>query len=179
MTTLDKAKLSLKPEGNSGRMSRWRIEAKDRRCAAVHEAGHITMARHIGLLGAHASLQRIQSTNLLYEKSWIGQTRYLAPERTGTTLSSRNRVMFAVAGTVAEFCWQRISFDETEDAWYEPEVMSPTDWAGCNCEPGDPTEQLFAVIETAFSLFDRRSGKLWPEVLNEARLLIEDSRRLR
>jgi hypothetical protein len=154
-----------------------RLEARDRRMAAIHEAGHLTMARHVGLQAASASLERIPdaSISVLESKFWIGKTRYLPSEIIGRKLSDRKRVMFAVAGAVAERCWIAEGFDE--DLWYDPDSMSASDWAGSGCQPGDPTPKLFKAIQATFSLFDRQTGRLWPDVRQEARRLIEGSRR--
>jgi hypothetical protein len=154
-----------------------RLEARDRRMAAIHEAGHVTMARHVGLQAASASLERIPdaSISVLDSKFWIGKTRYLPPEIIGRKLSYTKRAMFAVAGAVAESCWNYKGFDE--EVWYDPDAMSESDWAGCGCQPGDPTAKVLKLIQATFLLFDREAGKLWPDVRQEARRLIEDSRR--
>jgi hypothetical protein len=162
---------------NRSTISPQRIAAKDRRVSAIHEAGHVTMARHIGLQCVSASLQKVSGqVDLIEQKLWVGQTRYLRPEALGKKLSYRKRAMFAVAGAVAECCWRRESFDEAYEGWYDEDSMSDSDWAGCNCEPGNPTRRLFQTIEEVFSLFDRGTGKLWPVVLKEARWLIVEGR---
>jgi hypothetical protein len=164
---------------NTGVADLRRFEARDRRMAAIHEAGHVTMAGHVGLQVASASLERIPdaTVSVLDNKIWIGKTRYMPPETIGRTLSYRKRAMFAVAGAVAERCWSAESFDE--ELWYDPNSMSESDWAGCGCQPGDPTPKLFKVIQATFSLFDRQTGRLLPDLLLEARHLIENTRGLR
>jgi hypothetical protein len=96
-----------------------RIEARDRRMAAIHEAGHVTMARHVGLETFPASLERIPdaSISVPYDKFWIGKTPYLTPESIGRELSDTKLAMFGVAGAVAERCWDAESFEDDEDFW--------------------------------------------------------------
>jgi len=82
--------------------------------------------------------------------------------------------MFAVAGAVAECCWDREEFDDV--MWLDPDAMSESDWAGCGCEPGEPSSKILNIIEDVFSLFNREAGELWPAVAIEARSLIKNSR---
>jgi len=76
--------------------------------AAIHEAGHVVMARHIGLTNVSAWLEEIQdfADDILYDKLWIGHTTYLQSGINGKTISTKKLAMFAVAGAVAECCWQ-------------------------------------------------------------------------
>jgi hypothetical protein len=55
--------------------------------------------------------------------------------------------MFAVAGAVAEICWQHVAFDESldDDIWYVENAMSRSGWAGCDCSAGRPTRQLYPI----------------------------------
>jgi hypothetical protein len=164
-------------------LTREHISAIDRRRAAIHEAGHVVMARHIGLTNVSAWLEEMPDSadDILYEKLWIGHTTYLQSGIIGKKLSDKKLAMFAVAGAVSECCWQRNSYDETldYDTWYDADTMSESDWAGCRCEPGDPSPQLLSTIEAVFLLFDRETGKLWPALLSESRRLIVTSRRTR
>jgi hypothetical protein len=149
-----------------------RIMARDRRLAAIHEAGHVTMARHLGALFAVAWLEKAAGTadsDVRFEKLWTGHTNYYFHK----TPSRRKIAMFAVAGAVAEHCWQRISFDDALDSWDEPEVMSESDWAGTGCTPGEPSSNLLRIIEHTFSLFDSETGILWPALIKEARWLMD------
>jgi len=153
--------------------SRKRLSAWDRRLAAIHEAGHVTMARYVGLIVTSAWLEETREGGI-YEKFWIGHTSYMLPFISKKRISRKKMSMFAVAGTVAERCWHREAFDY--DLWFDAYAMSDSDWAGCDCEPGDPPPQLLEIIKTVFSLFDREAGELWPAVVIEARSLIKDSR---
>jgi hypothetical protein len=133
------------------------------------------MARHVGLFAAYAWLEKLPDTGIA-NKQWIGHTKVLSI--INKKITHKKYAMFASAGAVAEFFWQRVSVDEALDTevWYDSNIMSKSDWAGCRCEPGNPTLQLLKTIKTVFSLFDRKAGKLWPALLFEARCLIENSR---
>ena len=154
-----------------------RIVARDRRMAAIHEAGHVTIGRHIGLIGISARLEKVQKPDVLFDKAWIGQTQYIDPSLLHRTIPSKRMAMFAVAGAVAECCWRGNSFHDLN--WDDPDAMSASDWAGCGCEPGNPTRQFFRTIEVASFLLDRETGALWPTLLSEARRLIVESRETR
>src|ERR1019366_2958565 len=163
-------------------LTREHISEIERRRAAIHEAGHVVMARHIGLTNVSAWLEEMpDSADDIYEKLWIGHTTYLKSGIIGKKLSDKKLAMFAVAGAVSECCWQRNSYDETldYDTWYDADTMSESDWGGCRCEPGDPSPQLLSTIEAVFLLFDRETGKLWPALLSESLRLIVTSRRTR
>jgi hypothetical protein len=149
------------------------IIARDRRFAAIHEAGHVIMARHLGALVASAWLEKTGHSDVLFQRQWIGHTSC----HFNKPLSRRKKIMFAVAGAVAEKCWERIPFDETVDDWYEPNVMSESDWAGTGCTAGNPSSELWGVIDHVFSLFDPETGRLWPELIKEARNLIVKTRK--
>jgi len=79
-----------------------------------------------------------------------------------------------VAGAVAEFCWSNVPCFDTFDLgeWFDPEIMSETDWAMAGCEPGAPTDIVFDAIETVFALLNRASGALWPDLVRRSRQLI-------
>ena len=98
-------------------LTREHISAIDRRRAAIHEAGHVVMARHIGLTNVSAWLEEMPDSadDILYEKLWIGHTTYLQSGIIGKKLSDKKLAMFAVAGAVSECCWQRNLYDETLD----------------------------------------------------------------
>lgn len=154
-----------------------RISARDRRGAAIHEAGHVTIGRHIGLVGLSARIERNLDGDK-FNKLWIGRTRYLPPSAIGRNLPQKKQALVAVAGSVAEFCWEGVNFADTltDYVWEDPNTMSDTDWAGCGCDPGNPTRQALRAIETVFSLLDRQVGPLWPPLLSEARSLIKEAR---
>src|ERR1700721_3897527 len=75
-----------------------RVIARDRRRAAIHEAGHLVIAEHVGL---RCGLARIfpnpEPLAGLFEKTWLGQVSY-RPCQHVSTIKCR---MVAVAGAVA------------------------------------------------------------------------------
>src|SRR5262245_12197464 len=122
-----------------------RIVARDRRLAAIHEAGHVTLARHLDAQVACAWLENNYRSDPLSEKQWIGHCHFKfdkSPSRKTKTLVA----MVAVAGAVAEQCWQREPFFFPE-AWYDPHIMSESDWDCTTCTPGNPSLELFRIIE--------------------------------
>lgn len=141
-----------------------------RRLTAIHEAGHFTIGRHVGLLTFDARIMK-NLPRQPDEKFWIGDTTWSPQGATRTKIR-----MFAVAGAVAECCWMGETFEDTLDGWDEPAAMSQTDWDFSGCAPGEPSRQLMRTIEKVFALLDRTDGKLWRDVLLTARRLIKESR---
>jgi hypothetical protein len=152
-----------------------RTAARDRRLAAIHEAGHVTVARWRGV-NASAYLFPTETSDP-FEKAWVGQARIgVKPKTTAQTVR-----LIAAAGTVAEECWHyRNAPGEFEDPWFweehfqDPNVMSATDWQMARTEPGDPDAKFMRAVETVHAAFTR---ELWPDVLRTARELIINSRR--
>lgn len=94
--------------------------ARDRRLAAVHEAGHLVVAR---LFGVDISSCRIfpnrgwSAAEPTYEKSWIGRIQFCSVK--SSTVEQRR--LIGIAGVVAECCWN--NEDETrgaEELLWEP-----------------------------------------------------------
>lgn len=157
------------------KLSPHRIEARDRRAAAVHEAGHLVMARHFHVVSdedatylfPRARIWRSATMDSLWEKTWLGECRGLDVR----SLSEAQRRMFGIAGYVAEAMWRDEWFDvDTLPLDYDD--LSDTDKRACG-PLGEPLERAARRVE---KLFDRNTGKLWPEVLRVARQLIVESR---
>jgi hypothetical protein len=111
-----------------------RIEARDRRLSAIHEAGHAVIARHVGARVEWAEIWRNPAPDE-GEKTWIGRIRF-----EGLSHPRPRVAMIAVAGAIAEHVWRDDADfleNEGEWAWDEEAIMSPTDWAMAGCEPGD------------------------------------------
>jgi hypothetical protein len=111
--------------GNSAR-----IEAIDRRLAAVHEAAHLVLARHFDLSNPSAEIWRAADiTDPLADKLWLGRTYF------GDRSSKPELTMLAVAGAIAEFCWQHGPHNSWlgDEQWGEPTAMSASDWALASC----------------------------------------------
>ncbi len=81
--------------------------------------------------------------------------------------------MLGCAGAMAELCWKGEYIDP--GYWTEPEMMSPSDWRLCGCEPGEPDKVCIEAIERLQYLLSD-DGPLWGELLREARRLIVTSR---
>lgn len=148
-----------------------RILARDRRMAAVHEAGHAVIAMHLGLevLGVH--IRPNPTDDIHTEKSYLGQATYEPPS------DPNHHRMIAVAGMVAEEVWK--SHGPAYEYWpglmTDPACMSDTDWAGTGCEPGEPDDELIAAVDAVEDLL---AWELMPKLTALSRKLIEaDSRR--
>jgi hypothetical protein len=153
------------------RLARSRVSARDRRRAAVHEAGHVVVARHLGIVTLQAEIRKIEPQDFT-EKQWVGSVQCM----TRGVVASKCRVV-AVAGLVAEACWDGGIFYELYDALeFSPEDMSQSDWDLSGCPPGEPSKQFWDAMEQAFDLLNRETGKLWNALLMEARCLIVRSR---
>src|ERR1700756_1575715 len=89
--------------------SRLRVSARDRRRAAVHEAGHEVMASHLGIWSVEAEIRKVEPRDNT-EKEWVGSVRWLVDGA-----AARKRMMVAVAGFVAEACWNGEVFEDLCD----------------------------------------------------------------
>ncbi|MCK8788254.1 hypothetical protein M0638_28285 [Roseomonas sp. NAR14] len=155
-----------------------RLMANDRRRSAVHEAGHYVVAHHVGLRNVRAQIFRRSERNVLEEPTWGGNCG--VPWMPLSRLSDRRRIMFSVAGAVAEQAWDdyrgRERLDELcfEDLLIEPDAMSATDWDGCGCLPGEPNLKLVRCAEQVAELLTPHGGALWPLLLQTSRSLIRN-----
>ena len=159
-----------------------RVVALDRRLAAIHEAGHVVIANSFGvqcqawIMPEFDAEDLLEDQNLLYQKTWTCVARF---GRYGSfeTLTAQKRRMIAVAGAIAEGRWaegHRTRADATRD-WFNPAVMSESDWRLANCPLGKPSKALFAAINKVGRLL-RPDGALWPELITTARDLMVQSR---
>src|ERR1700730_14271490 len=82
-----------------------RIEARDRRLAAMHEAGHDVMASHRGMHEVESWIERVGDPTR-HDTSWVGHCRWRNPSR----VSKVTRCMIGVAGMVAEELW-KVGYD--------------------------------------------------------------------
>jgi hypothetical protein len=104
-------------------MDQRRILARDRRAAAIHEAGHLVVARWAGAEIASAWI--VQNDNPAPdEKTYGGRVQIV---QIGG-IDPRRRRMIGVAGAVAEHLgaggW-------IEDFWPEDSSISESDWRPC------------------------------------------------
>ena len=150
-----------------------RIDARDRRLAAIHEAGHHVIARYHGMDEVESWIERVGDPTV-YNNAWVGRTRWLRP----SDESSRRDAMIALAGMVAENQWRGINdpdrIGDIYDLLDDPDCMSETDWCTAGMDHGARlTETQMQDIE---SVIDLLSGPLWSKLLRQARRLITESR---
>jgi hypothetical protein len=153
------------------KLSPARIEARDRRMAAIHEAGHAVIARHVGARSAQAHIERHSAADP-FEKTWTGQCRVAWIEH---KVSPAHDAMISVAGAVAEHVWDGdgdFLRAEGEWAWHEEAIMSPTDWDMAGCAPGKPDAAFMRAVDKVIDLL---TGPLKPELYATARRLIADA----
>jgi hypothetical protein len=160
-----------------------RTQAQDRRMSAIHEAGHVVMARHLRRAVGFAFIAPTLGVEPedQFLSTWHGKAGLADPF--GTTASQRRRI--GVAGAVAELVWRE---RRDPDAFYDlgnvaeetlsdPYSMSPSDWQIAGHDFGDDaSDALWRDFQHVTKLFRRDGGKLWPDLLDEARRLIVASR---
>ena len=144
------------------------VLARDRRLAAVHEAGHVVVAAHFGLPPARARIWRADAP-MPDGRAWIGRIRFRGLDG----LSSLERRMLGCAGAAAELCWQHE--DIHPDHWIEADHMSEADWRLAGCALGEPDDICIEAIEELQHLLSE-DGPLWSDLLRQARQLIVEAR---
>jgi hypothetical protein len=127
-----------------------RLEARDRRLAAIHEAAHHVMARHRGIDEVESWIERVGEPTK-YDTAWVGHCRWRNPHPG----SRRHDVMIGVAGMVAESLWKAGNdpdrMEDIYDLLDDPNCMSESDWctAGLDRDAGftkKQRRQIEAVI---------------------------------
>jgi hypothetical protein len=150
-----------------------RQEARDRRLAAIHEAGHHIIARHRGMHVIGSWIERAGDPTR-GTSAWGGRCRWHNASRT----SKVTRCMIGVAGMVAEALWKAgndpCRMDSISDILDDPNCMSESDWrtAGIDPDSGWTTTQERAIERVT----DLLRGPLRVELLAQARKLIFESR---
>jgi hypothetical protein len=150
-----------------------RIEAQDRRLAAMHEAGHHTIARHRGMREVESWIERVGDPTR-FDSSWGGHCRWRNPSR----VSKATRYLIGVAGMVAENLWKAGNdpnrMDNIYDLLDDPNCMSKSDW----CIAGFNRDAVFTRIQLRAmeAVIDLLCGPLRQELLRLARELIVESR---
>jgi hypothetical protein len=163
--------------------------AYERRLSAIHEAGHLVIARSFGIFCTGEIYPTFTNDPRL--RTWSGRTRFYAAndkplklkpgKRTGRLIepSRQDMRMVSVAGPIAEAYWRdrEVYRDvEPEIDWHDPDVMSETDWEGTGCPAGEPNKRLLTAADKVAALLMPDGGPLWPKLLWIARDLIENSR---
>jgi len=145
-----------------------RVVARDRRLAAVHEAGHVVVAAHFGLPPARARISRVVAP-APDQRAWTGRVQCRGLD----VLSSLERRMLGCAGAAAELSWQRD--DIHPDHWIAADHMSEADWRLAGCDPGEPDDLCVEAIAELQDLL-AEDGPLWSDLLRQARRLIVEAR---
>jgi hypothetical protein len=169
-----------------------RIRTRDRRMASIHEAGHAVLAETFDLsycVGIFP-LPDVTAETWFESHTWIGTFRNGGRliKRRGlivkTPPTKRQERLIAVAGGIAEACWQyRNSDQQFECPWdlgldycEDRHIMSDSDWELAGCAPGQPDTPFFTAVEKVIELLRPNGGALWPDLTRTARNLIETSR---
>lgn len=144
-----------------------------RRKAALHEAGHVVIARRVGLVGARGYIfppvPFAEAGAVDEDKLWLGKT--CLPARL-VRLSRILRCMIAVAGAIAEH--NGPEYYDDPYFTYCPDAMSPMDWAWTGCLPGCPDRTCLRAAERVAQTFNSVGGRT--ELYNMARALIVATR---
>jgi hypothetical protein len=144
-----------------------RIIARDRRDAAVHEAGHVVVARQFGCEIASAWIIPVDNPGP-DETTWTGRVQIKPP---ADPLARR---MVGVAGEVAEHLWA--------SGWIEdfcPYAMSEGDRRLAGWDSEEPDDALIDALLDAAAEVGRllsRDGPQWQTLIAETRRLIVQSR---
>ena len=141
-----------------------KVHARDRRGAAVHEAGHVVIARHFGCRIASAWIIPADDP-APNERTWIGRAQYQ-----GVPADPAKRRMIGLAGEVAEHLWRGGVIED-----FSPDdAMSDSDWRCAGYEPHCVDDALEEAAHDVSELL----AMLWAELIREARRLIVEARRL-
>ena len=145
---------------------------RDRRMAAVHEAGHVVIARSLGVVVIRTEIWSNYSHHASFEeKCWRGRTTYM-----NVPSDLHHHLLISVAGAAAECCWDKEDVSASE-IFDDPEGMSESDWKGTGDAPGAPSVDCIKAFEETMELL-RRDGPLWNNLTREARRLIVHSREI-
>jgi hypothetical protein len=126
------------------------IERCDKREAAIHEAGHLTVGLALGVHGS-AWVYKSETTDPENEKLWVGKH-----ESNGPTTGA-----VAVSGLVAE-CWVESATsipDEITD-WIDDGIVSPSPTDSARF-PATYEEKLAAVAEALSKLQQHKAFFDW------------------
>jgi hypothetical protein len=146
-----------------------RKEARDRRDAAVHEAGHVVVARHVGVTVVRAYIYPVPDAldDYLNRTMWNGDTVLARFDNA----SPEQLAKIAVAGAIATLSWR----GKPIELW-KFQMKSFGDWAMCGCQPGRATIEMEDAAVAVYALFNSGNRVLWKAVCQGARRLIENSR---
>ena len=146
--------------GSEISMTFQKIEALDRRKAAIHECGHAFVAWHYEMY-ARPTIRRNCTENPSEEKTWIGTTRY-DPSR----LTPQRHRRLAIGGPLAELM-DDPSVNEDELEYALEESFFYDEWSHSDYEGAQGWTR--ADFRAVSSILKRN----WKALLEEARLLME------
>ena len=161
-----------------------RLAAKDRRFAAIHEAGHFVMARWargrpvrgwfvkawIEPTGEMPPDRPNELGFVLYKPIWGGGVQF--PSHCRPALSHRRHLMIGVAGALAEQAWEQ-RFEDDTDPYLDLDVVAgkmSIPKTGTD-EPGNWSRKR---INAAHRVFHLLRNELWPELIRTSRTLIKE-----
>ena len=154
-----------------------RIQAWDRRRAAIHEAGHIVVGRHFGCPMIGQVHKDGDVDDPLKFNTWTGQAGSMDGKLTHGTFE------VGVAGVLAELRYSGDGYyaDDPDYCWEVLSNMSPTDrdlaGVGITCEDHDDPAYC-DVAERAGPVYELVC-RLWPEIWAASRELIDEHKELR
>ncbi|EBU7498354.1 hypothetical protein DK058_26140, partial [Salmonella enterica subsp. enterica serovar Typhi] len=124
-----------------------RINARDRRKAAIHEAGHMVVASALGYYPRGWIFENEHVSDPLDQKMWGGRTTIRG------LVDLDDRKLIGVAGFVAETIWDCVEDVDLGDmlAW-DQNMMSSSDWQMCGAEPGECKEDIEESAKKAHAL---------------------------
>jgi hypothetical protein len=162
-----------------------RVEARDRRTAALHEAGHIVMARHFRF-PCEASVWPHHEQNgqtLGEDRIWLGRTEISSRVifKSGAvkikTPTRKQHRMIAVAGSVAQNLWRYRHLDDQGfldlNCGEFIDDISDSDWHLLQLDPFKQTTQFFRLVVNAAMILRPNTGALWPQLIRVSRELID------
>lgn len=139
-----------------------RIRARERRLAAVREAGHVIVARRAGLEVVSAWIAPEAGG-----RTWIGQIQF----RSMRWAEEHVRRMVGVAGSVADHLWRGGWIED-----YSPRgSMSESDWHLAGCVQDEAHDLLMDAARDVARIL-ARGGSGWQALIAESRWLIISSR---
>ena len=146
-----------------------KLYAKDRRMAAMHEAGHMVIARWAGIRPVGAWICQKAEVPDLELKGFGGQCVYYTHHL--ARLSQIRRMMIGVAGAMAEAVWENKFINESiyaPDVLYLGDAMSDTDWP----EGTSPDEWPVKLERASEKVVDLLENELRQDWLDVGRCLI-------
>jgi hypothetical protein len=129
---------------------------------AVHEAGHVVIAKMLGIPAlAYIGVRADMDFDFREERIWYGWTL-----RIGDAANDDHLRLIGVAGAVAELCWLREPVDE-----FVGQLMSDGDCAIAQCNPDYPDDKCMEAADAVAKVL-RPDRSHWEDLLIEARKLI-------